>query len=161
MSLTVEELRPFLRFCQCVGLIPFRMEMDPITKKFWRFSFSLKYPITWWYILLLFLTLIGVYLNLVAVASFRMVSDLVAIPDMPMLQTTITMTSMFTLFVRIIISFGARLILLRHSALGKMLQLVQQVEDDLKIASPDVKTIVGRRILYGGIFVTCFVRNEL
>ena len=42
-------LRPFVWFCQFSGFIPFRMEIDPETKKFQRFSFSFRHPLTWWF----------------------------------------------------------------------------------------------------------------
>ena len=42
-------LRPFVWFCQLIGFIPFRMEVDSETKKFQRFSFSFRHPLTWWF----------------------------------------------------------------------------------------------------------------
>lgn len=47
-----EKLRPFVWMCHCFGVSPFYMETDSLTKKFKKFSFSWKRPVTLWYILI-------------------------------------------------------------------------------------------------------------
>lgn len=49
----LNQLRPFVSFCQACGLIPFTMVYDPINKKFLRFAFSWKSRTTWWFIFML------------------------------------------------------------------------------------------------------------
>lgn len=46
----ITKLRPLIVICQIYGLIPFSMEMDPITGEFQRFTFSLKKAVAWWYV---------------------------------------------------------------------------------------------------------------
>ena len=45
----LEKLRPFVWFCQLGGFFPYRMEVDPVTKRFKRFTFSICHPATFWY----------------------------------------------------------------------------------------------------------------
>ena len=46
----LEGLRPFFRFCQWFGFLPYRMEINKETGRFEKFSFSWQNPITWWFI---------------------------------------------------------------------------------------------------------------
>ena len=48
----LEKLRPFVWFCQLCGFFPYRMEVDPVTKRFKRFTFSIWHPVTFWYFIL-------------------------------------------------------------------------------------------------------------
>ncbi len=49
MSCGQENLHLLVRWCQLIGLSPFRMEKHPETGRFQRFSFSWKNPLTaWW-----------------------------------------------------------------------------------------------------------------
>ncbi len=57
----LEKMRSFFRLCQCAGLFPFRMEINKQSGKFEQFSFSWRYPVTWWYITLAFSQLIMFY----------------------------------------------------------------------------------------------------
>jgi len=45
----LEELRPFIWLCQLSGFFPYRMEVDRVTKRFKRFTFSFSHPVTIWY----------------------------------------------------------------------------------------------------------------
>lgn len=56
MSL-IEELRPFVSFCQATGLIPFTLKRDLIKTGSLVFSFSFKNFTTWWFIIILLLQL--------------------------------------------------------------------------------------------------------
>ena len=44
----LEDLRPFIWLCQICGFFPYRMEVDAVTKRFKRFTFSYIHPITIW-----------------------------------------------------------------------------------------------------------------
>ena len=45
----LEKISPFVSFCQLCGFFPYRMEVDPVTKRFKRFTFSICHPATFWF----------------------------------------------------------------------------------------------------------------
>lgn len=164
MSIVVEELRPLLRLCQFVGLTPFRIEYDSKTGRFQRFSFSLKYPVTWWYTLL-FLSVIGsIYINWVTSPSVKLVSDgdaadfISSAPSSMSLKKAIGVISILTYGVLNLIGFGARFVYLRCSSIKKMLDYMQQVEDGLRTVKIDFKISLGRRIILGMLLSLCSVK---
>ncbi len=53
-SVLIAKLRPFILICQIYGLIPFSIEMDPLTGGFQRFTLSLKHFASWWYVFMVF-----------------------------------------------------------------------------------------------------------
>ena len=163
MSIAMGELRPFLRLCQFVGLLPFRIEFEQKTNRFKRFSFSLKYPITWWYTLL-FLSIIGtLYLNWVTSPSTKIMSDqntLSGSSSMSM-KTAIGLISIVTYGALNLVGIGARFVYLRYSTIKKMLDYMQQVEIGLKTVQMDFKIYLGRRIILGLLLSLCSVKNNL
>lgn len=46
----LEQLRPFVSFCQAIGFIPYTMECDPNSKRLLKFAFSWRNQTTWWFI---------------------------------------------------------------------------------------------------------------
>ena len=48
----VAKLGPFIRICQICGFVPFRAETDAVSKIPLGFSFSLRDPLLWWFLLL-------------------------------------------------------------------------------------------------------------
>ena len=45
-----ERLDLLVRWCQLIGLVPFRMERDAESGRFLRFSFSWRHPLTYWWL---------------------------------------------------------------------------------------------------------------
>ena len=68
-------LRPFVWFCQFSGFIPFRMEIDPETKKFQRFSFSFRHPLTWWFAFVKIMSLGLLYFDFYVIQSLLSKAD--------------------------------------------------------------------------------------
>ena len=52
MSSDQKHLHWLVRWCQVIGLSPFRMEKDPQTGRFQRFAFSWRHPLAWWWLAL-------------------------------------------------------------------------------------------------------------
>ena len=129
------QLRPFLRVCQFVGMIPFRLEIDPETNEFLRFSFSFKYPITWWYILLTVLDLCSFCISAICSRSAKIFIEHgnAAFTSSSPLLVVISVLMLFTLLVNLFMGMGSRLIPLRHSMLMEILQHIGKVDDSLRI----------------------------
>lgn len=164
MSIVLEELpvRPFLRLCQFVGLIPYRIEFHPKTNRFQRFSFSFKYPITWWYTLLFLSVICAIYINWVTSPSVKMVSEdnptnIMSGSSSMALKTAIGVISIFTYGVLNVIGIGARFVYLRCSTIKKMWDYMQQFEDGLKMVKIEFQISLGRRIIIGLILSMCSV----
>lgn len=47
----LDSLLIFFRLCQFSGFLPFRMEIDQTTGGLKTFSFSLRHPVMWWYLM--------------------------------------------------------------------------------------------------------------
>ena len=60
----LDQLRPFFSFCQFFGFTPLFVEIDARTKKFKKLSFSLRHPITWWFIFVIFSQIAFFYLDM-------------------------------------------------------------------------------------------------
>lgn len=54
----LEKLRPFKWLCQLCGFFPYQMEVNPVTKRFKCFTFSIFHPVAFWYFFLIFIHLI-------------------------------------------------------------------------------------------------------
>ena len=57
----LEDLRPFIWLCQICGFFPYRMEVDAVTKRFKRFTFSYFHPVTFWYLFVQFCSFASYY----------------------------------------------------------------------------------------------------
>ena len=57
----LNELRPFVSFCQACGLIPFSMEVHTNREISLTFKFSFKKIITWWFILIAIGQIVALY----------------------------------------------------------------------------------------------------
>lgn len=150
----MNQLRPFLRICQFVGMIPFRLEIDPETDEFLRFSFSFKYPITWWYILLTVLDLCSFCISAISSRSVKIFieqSNAVFTSTSSLLDVISTLMT-FTLIVYMVIGIGSRLIPLRHSVFTEILHCVKTVDDSLRILNQREDCVVPsikRRVCFG------------
>ena len=60
----LERLRSLILWANVVGVLPFRMDLDPVTGKFRRFTFSWKGPFVYWSVIMLTIqTSLTVYLQ--------------------------------------------------------------------------------------------------
>ena len=141
-------LRPFVRFCQLSGFIPFRMEMDSETKKFQRFSFSFHHPLTWWFFIMKFIIFV----------SFCMMFP---ISQKHFLQLNAEWGSKISnCFVSMIIFESLVLVmfqltLIRYSHLRKAVELIVKAERTFKSVSNMVehKNTVTQRTFFGLLFI--------
>ena len=119
----LEQMRPFFRLCQCVGFFPFRMEIDKRTKKFQQFSFSWRYPITWWFVTLILAQFFMFFVMMNdASKSFR--------KDLPI---TISISLLGSSFIFIILINSARFwVTLRLKTLLQVIQQLQIIEKSLR-----------------------------
>ena len=144
----LEEMRPFFRFCQFFGYLPFRMEIDKETRRFQRFSFSWRNPITWWWVAFSLIQLILCYF---------FVPPFLEDPELIKLPTTISISLSITGVLYLFAELSSRYFLaLRFSALHNAIQLMQQVEQNLE-EHPDCKCTIRRRMTIGLVSGFLFV----
>lgn len=139
---TLEKLRSFFRLCQFLGFLPFRMNIDDETGKFQGFSYSWKYPITWWYIVTSIASIVFfVFLLEVLFKS----SD---IDDLPFIIKITTKTDIVLNFV-LIISTRYWLIF-KHRALANAIEFMKKIETNLERDSyPNCKNGIKFRTVFG------------
>ena len=139
----LEEMRPFVRFCQFVGFFPFRMEIDRRTEKFRQFSFSWRYPITWWFVELALIHVVSyflIYTNILKSSE----ADKLPLIIYASLTTSGAIYFCVLLSARYWITF-------RLSSLRRVIELVRQIEIRLR-EHPDCNSTMKRRIIVG---LTC------
>ena len=135
----LEKLRPFIWFCQLCGFFPYRMEVDPVTKRFKRFTFSICHPVTFWYF---FVNLAPFVPISIYSSSEKIKEDAV---EMTPLQYCLIATQCIDLFVIWIFVYRLPLI-------NKAVQLLQDVDESLKSISDRSFSITHR--IYIGVAYT-------
>ena len=141
-------LRPFVRLCQLIGFIPFRMEVDSETKKFQRFSFSFRHPLTWWFIITKLSNCvsfcIGVYISISIFSKLN--AEWSSKKGICFISS-----SMFQCLVIVII----QLALVRCSYLRKAIELIVRAEGTFKSVSKmaEHKNTVTQRTFFGLLFI--------
>lgn len=119
-----EQLRPFVSLCQACGMIPFTVEQDLISKKFVRFTFSLKHLTTWWFILLLVLQL-TVSVGLIY-SSMSQTISLSIDPDLPIMMMAVVFgVNWVSISSQFLIS---RWIVSHYRQLRRAVEAIQEVE---------------------------------
>ncbi len=136
----LEQIRPFFRFCQCVGFFPFRMEINRRTRRFQQFSFSWRFPITWWFVELALLHLIVYYFVYTTILAS---SEVNALP----LIIYGALTTAGAIYILVLLT-SRYWVTFRLSALCRAIELVHQIEKHLK-EHPDCKCTIKRRIAVG------------
>lgn len=131
MHVVIQQLRPFIWFCQFVGVIPFYMvnDDDSPSKTFQKFSFSLWHPVTWWFSLLSIFLLISPFFD-----SFVILRSIYHTDDGPALIPPI-----FLVFVlqenvfSFLLVVSARYIIYKHACIRRAILLVQKVHNELMV----------------------------
>lgn len=125
MSLIITKLRPFVIICQINGLVPFSMEMDPLTRRFVRFSFSYKKLVSWWYAF-------GTIFQVMVVGIGLVWSSIgVKTGEESGLSTTVVALTVVRNALYMIQILYAKVILLRYKRLRKAIALIQEAEQYL------------------------------
>lgn len=122
MSLLITKLRPFVVICQINGLLPFSMEMDPLTGRFIRFSLSYKNFVSWWYALV---TISQVMVVGIALVWLRIGVKTGEESGLPTTVIALTLVTRALYMIQILIS---RITLLRYKRLRKAIALIQEIE---------------------------------
>lgn len=122
-SLLITKLRPFVLICQINGLVPFSMEMDPVTGRFLKFTFSYKKFVFWWY------AFVAIF-QVSVVLCFSLMSSGINIKtgEESGLSTIVVALTLVTRALYMIQVFLARIILLRYKHLRKAIALIREVE---------------------------------
>ena len=145
---------PFVRLCQLSGFIPFRMEIDPLTKTFRRFNFSLCHPLTWWFV--------GVKMacSTSFVFSAQLVQSLlleIQADEAYRLKICLCCQEIFEMTCLTLIQLS----LFRCSHLRKAAELIRKADETLQCVSNAAlqRDTVTRRIIVGVLFTLCQVKS--
>ena len=145
----LENLRLFIWFSQLCGFIPFRMQINAETKKFERFLFSFRHPLTWWFLFLKTVSLSGLVL---LIYPFVMKSKG---PNHEKEDTFLKkICSKFADVAQFAVSFSCQLVMFRSSHLGKAVELIVKADEQMESVSNTAvhKDGIIRRTL-SGIFL--------
>ena len=147
MHVVIQQLRPFIWFCQFFGVIPFFIVNNdsPSPKTFQKFSFSLCHPVTWWFSFLFISFLIfPIFDNLVVWQTVRHTNEgPTHIPTM-FLAFVLQENVFFLLLLA-----ATRYIICKHACIRRAISLVQKVHDELMIEDmPSVRKHVIVAIIF-------------
>ena len=119
----LEKLRPFISFCQLCGFFPYRMEVDPVTKRFKRFTFSIYHPVTFWYF---FVNLLLISFLLARWPNIKTLSN-------PFAEISpIQMLALFTQHTELVVFY---ILVHRLSLINKVVKFLKQVDELMKVIS--------------------------
>ena len=144
------KLQPFVYYCQFVGLIPFVMETDEFPmKKFRKFSFSLRYPVTWWFFFLCISQLIVSIWDVRTVWHVFYEDDLLRSHIPSVLAVFVIQEHIF-----LIILLGiCRYVISKYVCIRRAISFLQKVNNDLMVddMSPEDIPSVTRPAIIGMI----------
>lgn len=140
---TLNALRPFVRLCQIIGLIPYTMELDPETKSFQRFSFSFKSFPARWYSMVLVTQIVGLVIGGATMKNYFQ-SDLYADMHLPIVIVLLQGTTSFTFFLILVIKRG---VVLCYRPLRRVVELLVEVDRHLRDLPKCKNTILSRAII--------------
>lgn len=130
-NVVIQQLRPFVWFCQFFGVIPFFIVNNdsPSSKTFQKFSFSLCHPVTWWFSFLFISFLIfPIFDSLVVWQTVRHSNEgPTHIPTM-FLAFVLQENVFFLLLLA-----ATRYIIRKHACIRRAISLVQKVHDELMV----------------------------
>lgn len=150
----IEQLGPFVSFCQACGLMPYTMEYDSTTKKFVKFQFSFKHFTTWWFILIIVLpTVIPLSISS---AQKVVIKDLTA--NSPVTVSILFLTVLFGYFLQLLLSRW--MMLFRYYRLKRAVSIARTTEKLLLLENGHTapKSSVLRRFVIGFILIIITVR---
>ena len=119
----LEKLRPFISFCQLCGFFPYRMEVDPVTKRFKRFTFSIYHPVTFWYF---FVNLIQISYLLARWPELKNYLDAVAE------ISPIQVLAFFTQHTELVVVY---ILVHRLSLINKEVEFLEQINEPMRVIS--------------------------
>lgn len=152
-SILITKLRPFIIICQIYGLIPFSMEMDPVTAGFQRFTCSLKNFVTWWYACVLVVQVTCYLSSMVFEMKFATNAKESGV------SSTVLILSVGTQLLYMVQIFFCRIVVLKFKRLRRVITLIHEVEQHLKEVLENSKDSILQRIILGVLFVVIMVNR--
>ena len=119
----LEKISPFVSFCQLCGFFPYRMEVDPVTKRFKRFTFSIYHPVTFWYF---FVNLIQISYLLARWPELKNYLDVVAE------ISPIQVLAFFTQHTELVVVY---ILVHRLSLINKEVEFLEQINEPMRVIS--------------------------
>ncbi len=145
-----EQLRPFVFLCQFSGFTPFRMLFHPETKRFQRFVFSCRHPLTCWFILRIIFQIIIPFWKIYF--YFHNISVTAGFDDnLPIAIYAFTIVAIIFHGLELLLS---RYISLYFSAFRRALERIQHINAVLVELPEKCKLTLSRRIVAGMICIT-------
>ena len=125
----LEELRFLIVWGNVIGVFPFRMELDPFTKKYKQFTFSFKHPLTWWF---LFCSILQIIPPIYLVLSYK---DLLKPDFKQQLPNLLVIALVCASSIMAALSFCHVPILIRFVSLSTTVKLINHYEETVNYLS--------------------------
>jgi len=148
----LNDLRPFVRLCQIFGVIPFSMEVDPETKSFRRFRFSIKSITACFYYFAMVCQVVS-FLVIGGVLWMQYKSAEYVYMHLPVAVALLNGSSQFIFFC---VQVLKRVVFLRYRTLSRIVALIKEVDRHL-FAPPECKSTVLKRTIVGLLFLISLV----
>ena len=144
---SLDNYRSFFRLCQFAGFLPFRMEINETTNQFQRFSFSWRYPITWWYSIS---SIASIVFNIFVTKEFFQTSEIVNLPFV----IKITTKTLFILYI-FLVSFSRYYFVSHYPALCKSIEYMHKIDTHQELNRHRDSKTLGKFRVISAIFSTC------
>ena len=148
------KLTSFVRYCQLCGFSPFRIQIDPQTRKFQQFTYSFRHPVTWWFFLVKIIFLGGLAAIFYSVKSASILSENkeeATHLDLLNISVVLFCTTIFII---------VQLNILNYSTLAEAIEYIKkadQILDSISSATLCKDSII-RRTLAGIVFSFSWVK---
>lgn len=150
-SVLIAKLRPFILICQIYGLIPFSIEMDPLTGGFQRFTLSLKHFASWWYVFMVFVQFTCYVISVVLRGK-----NMTTAEDLGVSPIILSLTSATQVMYWIQVSLS-RIDVLKVKRWRRVITLILEVEEHLSEVVRDSKDSIFLRTILGVLITTIMV----
>ena len=150
-SVLIAKLRPFILICQIYGLIPFSIEMDPLTGGFQRFALSLKHFASWWYVFMVFVQFTCYVISVVLRGK-----NMTTAEDLGVSPIILSLTSATQVMYWIQVSLS-RIDVLKVKRWRRVIALILEVEEYLSKGVRDSKNSISSRTILGALIITIMV----
>ena len=145
----LEKLRPFVWLCQLCGFFPYRMELDPVTKRFKRFTFSFWHPVTFWFIFVI-LVQMSIYFILISNKEIR---DNISSTFSK--ATSVELLAVVTQTIDLAVIY---VVVYRLSLVNRAVEFLQQADESLG-SIPNKSFNIAPRIYIGVAYTFIWVHN--
>lgn len=149
----IQQIRPFVSFCQACGFFPYVMEYHPITGEFVKFTFSYRNLTTWWFV---FIIVYHIVSPIGALSESRKYVNLLTTdPELPITVTLCGAGNVLSSYIQI---FSIRwMVLFRYrglqNAVSQVLKVEKLLHETSKISPANYSLKITKRFVVGFLLI--------